>query len=120
MRFLLDANMPRAAAGAVATRGHDCIHVRDTSLASASDAEIAAFAREHGLVITTRDWGFADIRIYPPADYAGIIVLCLPDTATASLIADVFGAVLDNVEVMRSLPGSLVIAEAGRIRLRRG
>ncbi len=33
--------------------------------------------------MVTGDFGFADIRLYPPGEYAGIIVLSLPRNASS-------------------------------------
>ena len=85
MRFLLDANMPRSAAGAVLGLGHEAVDVRDVGLGGADDLEIALYAKEHKLALVTRDFDFSDVRNYPPAEYPGIIVLQLPDDALARL-----------------------------------
>jgi predicted nuclease of predicted toxin-antitoxin system len=53
-------------------------------MGSASDAAIAGYAQSHRRTLVTRDFDFADIRNYPPGDYAGIIVLQLRDDATAA------------------------------------
>ncbi len=61
--------MPRSATAAVRRSGHDASDVRDIGMGSAADTEIARYARDHGLARVTRDFDFADIRNYPPADY---------------------------------------------------
>jgi len=53
MRFLLDANMPRAAAVLLERSGHDTVHVRDTALKHATDQRISEFARTEERVIVT-------------------------------------------------------------------
>jgi predicted nuclease of predicted toxin-antitoxin system len=78
MHFLLDANMPRRAIDAVRAAGHECTHVRDTTLGNAPDELIAAHALQHGLTLVTRDFDFADTRAYPPETYSGIVVLIVP------------------------------------------
>lgn len=67
MRFLLDANMPRSAAGAIQRLGHEVMDVRDLGMGLTEDRLIADYARKHSLVIITRDFDFSDIRNYPPA-----------------------------------------------------
>jgi predicted nuclease of predicted toxin-antitoxin system len=54
MLFLLDANMPRSAAGTVQRLGHDAVDVRDVGLGGAEDAQIAAYAKEHRFALITR------------------------------------------------------------------
>lgn len=51
MRFLLVANMPRSAAGAVQRLGHEAFDVREVGLGGAEDKQIAAYAKEHGLAL---------------------------------------------------------------------
>jgi len=62
MHFLLDANMPRSAAAAVQRVGYEVVDVRDVGLGGADDAQIAAYAKEHDLVLITRDSDFSDVR----------------------------------------------------------
>ena len=118
MHFLLDANVPRSLREAIAASGHACTDVRDTPLAGAADAEIAALARDSTFVLVTRDFDFADVRAYPPEQYAGIVVLSTHETATAATIKSLFAAFLAQAETIAALPGRLAIVEFGRIRLR--
>jgi len=118
MRFLLDANLPRRAAEAVRALGHDCTDVRDIQMGGTTDLLIAAHAREHLLTLVTRDFDFSDIRNYPPGQYAGIVVLDLPDSSTAEFIVAVLISFVKNQSVMDSLPGHLAIVRPDRIRLR--
>ncbi|MBO0699949.1 MAG: DUF5615 family PIN-like protein, partial [Zavarzinella sp.] len=77
MHFLVDASMPRGTAPLIRSHGHDGTDVRDIGLGGAPDADIATRAQAHGLAILTRDFDFADIRNYPPDQYAGLVVLDL-------------------------------------------
>lgn len=118
MRFLLDANMPRSAAGAVQRLGHEAVDVRDVGLGGADDAQIAAYAKEHKFALITRDFDFSDVRNYPPADYAGIIVLELPDDAIAATVVKVLESLLSQPELLAHVPGRLAIVESWRVRFR--
>ena len=62
MRFLLDANMPWSAAGAVQRLGHEAVDVRDIGLGGAEDSQIAAYAKGNGFALITRDFDFSDVR----------------------------------------------------------
>src|SRR5437879_2161332 len=86
MHFLIDASMPRSTAPLVRSRGHHATDVRDIGLGGAADQDIAAYAQAQQLAILCRDFDFADIRNYPPDQYAGIVVIDLPSTATAPTI----------------------------------
>jgi predicted nuclease of predicted toxin-antitoxin system len=87
MRFLLDANLPRAVSRLLDQFHHEGIDFREIGLAGASDREVPAYAQAQGLTPITRDFDFSDIRNYPPQEFCGIIVLDLPDDATATTVS---------------------------------
>lgn len=70
MKFLIDANLPPGLVDWIADRGHDAQHVRVAPGADSDDASIVDFAREHGLIIVTKDEDFATRvtldRLSPP------------------------------------------------------
>jgi hypothetical protein len=118
VRFLVDADLPRSAAGVIRRHGHEVVDVRDTNLRSAADPAIAAHAKAEQRCLISGDFGFADIRNYPPADYAGIVVLELPRHATATFILGLVEGLLQRSDILERLPGRLAIVEPARIRLR--
>lgn len=118
MRFLIDADLPRSIADVIRRHGHQALDVRDVGPSLALDADIAAYARAECYCIVTGDLGFADIRIYPPAIYAGIVVLSLPRNASSAYINSLLDGVLAQVNLLAQLPGRLAMVEAGRVRLR--
>jgi predicted nuclease of predicted toxin-antitoxin system len=120
MRFLLDANMPRSALGAVQRLGHEAVDIRDVGLGGANDAQVATYAREHQLVLITRDFDFSDIRNYPPAEFVGIVVLELPDDAVATTVVRVTESFLSQPQLLSQLAGRLAIVESWRVRFRPG
>ena len=75
MRFLIDANLPRSLVGLCHDAGHEALHVDALFPPGAPDAAIAEHAASNGMCLVTRDYDFADIRAYPPADYSGIVVM---------------------------------------------
>ena len=118
MRFLLDANMPRSAAGVVQRFGHEAVDVREIGLGGAGDKQIAAYAKEHDFALITRDFDFSDIRNYPPANFAGIIVLELPDDAVAATVVKIVESFLSQPHLLSQLAGRLAIVESWRVRFR--
>ncbi len=118
MRFLIDADLPRETAALLASYGHVAVDVRDIGMRSAEDPDIANYAKQHGLCILTADWGFSDIRIFPPPDYAGIVVLGLPAHATGAQLLDVLRVLLERPDLVALLPGRLAVVETSRVRLR--
>ena len=119
MHFLIDADLPRSLADVIRRAGHEATDVRDIGLRSAKDPVIARYAREQNLCLITGDYDFADIRNYPPEQYAGIVVLFLPRTATSSYINQLVEQFLTGAEILPELPGQLAMVEPGRVRLRR-
>ncbi len=118
MRLLVDADVPRSTATVVHRHSHDAVDIRDTDLRSAADYAIAAYARAERRCLISGDFGFADIRNYPPVDYPGIVVLVLPRHATATFILALVEGLFQQGDVVERLPGRLAIVEPGRIRLR--
>jgi predicted nuclease of predicted toxin-antitoxin system len=102
----------------VRSLGHEATDVRDIGLGAAPDDRVAAHARGHGLCLLTGDFDFADIRDYPPEDYAGFVVFVLPNNATRDTILHLVKAFFQERAVLERLPGHLAIAEPGRVRLR--
>jgi predicted nuclease of predicted toxin-antitoxin system len=118
MDFLIDADLPRATSTLIVSHGHRAIDVRDIGMGRAKDPEIAAYAKRERLCLVTGDWGFADIRAFPPSEYQGIVVLGLPDDATREIILNVLGILLARQDIINQLPGRLAVVEKTRIRLR--
>jgi predicted nuclease of predicted toxin-antitoxin system len=118
MKFLLDANMPRSAAGLLRELGHEVKDVREALPNGADDATVAAHAQTGALILITRDFDFADIRNYPPKDYAGIIVLELPDDAIATQVNQTLQSFVSKPELLARLTGRLAIVESWRVRFR--
>jgi predicted nuclease of predicted toxin-antitoxin system len=118
MRFLIDANLPRAVIAVVQSLGHQVEFARDIGLASATDEQIAKHALQYGAALLTRDLDFADIRQYPPDRYSGIVVLRLPDTAVAEEIAAALERFLSEPGFIASLARRLAVVELDRVRFR--
>lgn len=56
-RFLFDEHVSLPAARALAARKVDVVHVLDLELRGASDARVLEYAREHGRILVTRNYG---------------------------------------------------------------
>lgn len=117
MRFLIDACLPRNFASALQSCGHVAADARDLGMRSADDTQIAAHARLEAMTLLTEDWGFSDIRAYPPADYHGIVIFETHDDAIGAKMA-ALQHLLDRPDVVQRLPGRLAIVTPTRIRLR--
>jgi predicted nuclease of predicted toxin-antitoxin system len=82
------------------------------------DDVIATHARQNGQALLTRDFDFADTRNYPPAQYAGIVVLDLPNHATAPQVVRAIESFARKGEWLQQLAGRLAIVELWRVRFR--
>lgn len=117
MLFLLDANIPYSAKD-LFPKDYQIVHVRDISLSTASDNEIILWAKKHKATLVTRDFDFANIINFPPADYFGIIVLKMPSFYTAEQIKKILTNFLANIK-KELIPQSTIIAEETRFRIRK-
>ena len=118
MRFLIDADLPRSTKPLLEKYGHEAIDVRDIGLRHAKDPVIARHAQDHQACLLTGDFGFADVRNYPPETFHGLVVFELPRDAGAKLILGLIESFVQQTVILARLPGKLAIVEAGRIRLR--
>lgn len=118
MNFLIDADLPRRTSNLLQTYGHEAVDVRDVGLGSAGDQEVAEYARVHGLCLLTGDFGFADIRNYPPEKFAGIVVLEIPKNSSADLILRLLDSFLRQTDLVDRVPSRLAMVEWGNVRIR--
>lgn len=118
MKFKTDENMPIEAADDFRQAGHDAMTVADQHLAGQPDVRVADVCKAEGRVVVTLDLDFADIRAYPPSDYAGIIVL-RPSVQTSANIRRLVGQVIALLPT-EPLIEHLWIVDEGQIRIRAG
>lgn len=118
MKFLLDANLPRSSAPLLRGLGHEAQDVREVLPAGADDDTVAARAQSQRVALVTRDFDFADIRNYPPEEYSGIVVLELPDDATAVQVNKTLETFVRNADFVARLPRRLAIVSSWRVRFR--
>jgi len=77
MRFKIDENLPFEVATLLCEASHDASTVFGQQLSGSGDPNVAAVCRAERRALVTLDTDFADIRTYPPAQYAGLVVLRL-------------------------------------------
>lgn len=118
MKFKADENLPIEVRDDLRRAGHDALTVDDQQLAGQPDIQIAGVCRAEARVVVTLDLDFSDIRVYPPADYAGIIVL-RPAVQSVPSIRRLVGQVIALLPT-EPLAGNLWIVDEGRIRIRAG
>ena len=86
MQFKIDENLHCDAAELLRQHGHDAITVFEQGLRGESDSNIADVCRREARSLITLDLDFSDIRVYPPSDYEGIVVLRLNDQSRPSML----------------------------------
>jgi predicted nuclease of predicted toxin-antitoxin system len=118
VRFLIDADLPRSATARVEQYGHQAVNVRDIGLGRARDPDIAAYARQQRMTLLAGDFDYADVRIYPPEEYAGIVILELGRQNASAFVLRLLDELLQQADVVAKLEGRLAIVRPGRIRLR--
>jgi len=75
MKFTIDENLPVEVAELLRSQGYDALTVEEQKLAGECDSIIIEVCRQEERILVTLDLDFADIRAYPPQDFAGIMVL---------------------------------------------
>ena len=119
LRVLLDQNVPRQVCAFLRRQRPAWVvqHVADVGLWGASDEAILGWAQLDSSVVITFDEDFADARMFPVGSHAGVIRLRVWPTTiekTEEGLARVLREIQDSI-----LPGSLVIVDERRIRVRR-
>lgn len=115
-RFKVDENLPQDVVDALRAGGHDARSVFDQGMSGVKDPRVAAVCRDEARCLITLDLDFGNIRDYPPAEYAGIVVLRLDDQAKRYVMQ----AVAALLPMLRdaSLEGRLWIVDEGGLRVR--
>lgn len=116
MHFKLDENLPADAAEFLRISGDEASNVLEQGLRGHSDFKIAERCRRDRQVIVTFDLDFADVRVYPPAMFSGIIVLRLKRKGH-DVVIRLFERILDSL-IRYTLEGRLWIVDERRIRVR--
>ena len=116
MRFKVDENLPVEVAQLFQEAGHEATTVLDQQLGGSRDATVASICQQETRVLVTLDLDFADIRTYPPAHYAGVIVLRLRRQDKPHVLAVCARTV--SLLAQEPLTQRLWIVEENRIRIR--
>jgi predicted nuclease of predicted toxin-antitoxin system len=116
VRFKIDENLPPDVADVLQQAGHEAFTVYDQGLRSHSDPQVIAACQVEGLALLSLDLDFSNILIFPPENFAGLIVLRLhrPGRAAVSRLVRRLLPHLDTQPVA----GKLWIVDEARIRIR--
>ena len=116
MRFKVDENLPVEVAELLRDHQYDAMTVVEQRLAGQPDPHIARICQIEQRALITLDLDFADIRSYPPADYAGLIVLRPARQSIPSILSLLHRLLLLLPD--ESLVGALWIVDERRVRIR--
>lgn len=88
MKLKLDENLGSRCIELLTAAGHDVATVAEQHMTSAEDEEVIAACANEARALVTLDLDFSNPLVFPPARFAGIAVLRLPNRAShATLIA---------------------------------
>jgi len=116
MKFKIDENLPLEIAELLWTVGYDALTVIEQELRGEGDALISETCLREGRVLVTLDLDFADVRVYPPQQFPGFMVLRVRQQDKHHLIA-VFRRVIALIE-QEPVEHHLWIIEENRVRIR--
>lgn len=75
MKFKIDENLPVEFAEVLRASGHDAITVLEQKMGGIPDVDLFGICQAEERVLMTLDLDFADIRLYPPQESPGILVI---------------------------------------------
>jgi predicted nuclease of predicted toxin-antitoxin system len=116
MLFKVDENLPIETAEILQLAGHDAVTILDQQMGGQSDSRIGDIVCAEKRALITLDLDFADIRSYPPEQYAGLIVLRLAAQDKPRILSLVMRVV--PMLKIESLIGSLWIVDENAVRIR--
>lgn len=116
MNFKIDENLPLEVAELLREAGHDALTVDEQALSGSSDVDLAQVCKTEERILVTLDTDFADLRLYPPEKYSGLLVLRLGKQDKAHVLS-VFRRIL-QVFNKESIKGQLWVVDETRIRIR--
>lgn len=119
MRFKVDENLPIDVAEILRANNHDAMTIFDQEMVGRPDPKVASVCRAEERALVTLDLDFSDIRTYPPAEHAGIIIL-RPRTQSKPDVLALLGRLLPLLGGGEQLSGNLWIVQENGVRIREG
>jgi predicted nuclease of predicted toxin-antitoxin system len=118
VRVKVDEDLPRQIAGMMAAQGHDAVTVAAQGWQGAHDDDLWPRVQSEQRWLITADKGFADLRRHqPPGTHAGIILLRAPEENRRAYL-ELAAIALERLK-LDEIPGAVVVATPGGIRIRR-
>jgi predicted nuclease of predicted toxin-antitoxin system len=117
MQFKVDEDLPRQVVALLRESGYKADSVVDQAMSGWKDAELWRQLQIESRFLITADKGFADIRIYPPATHAGVMLL-RPDQDGIRPIIKLIEKVLQSYD-LNVLAGATTVVTPRGVRVRR-
>lgn len=114
--FLIDEDLPTFIAPALRLQDLAAVDIREAGFRGAADSVVAVFAKDNNLAILSGDFGFANVKQFPPAEYHGIAVFEFPNAWTATPITRLVVDYARQPGVLGAMNGRLAIVSPGRVR----
>jgi predicted nuclease of predicted toxin-antitoxin system len=119
MRFKIDENLPIEVAELLRANMHDSMTIFDQNMVGELDSKIASVCKSEERALITLDLDFSHIRIYPPSEYPGIIIL-RPRTQSKPDVLALVHKLIPLLDGSERLMGNLWIVQENRIRISEG
>lgn len=119
LRFFIDHCVPTSVVQVLRDAGHDVLILREHIRPDSDDVAVVTKAEELGAILISLNGDFADITMYPPSRYRGIIALQVRNhpEVIPSLTRRLVNYLAAHPE-MHSYQGRLLVVEPHRIRIR--
>ena len=120
LRFFADHCVPNSAIAAIRGAGHEVLLLKEHMPPDSDDPNVLAKAQDLEALLISLNGDFADIVMYPPADFLGIIALQVRDHP--EVIPVLLRRLLNYVAAHPSIDhykGQLFLVEPHRIRIRK-
>ena len=120
LRLFVDHCVPNSVVIAFRNTNHEVFLLKDEIACDSDDAMVIAKAQELKSILVSLNGDFADIVVYPPSRYLGIIALQVrnhPEVIPAMMVR-LLSHFAANPN-MADYQGQLMLVEAHRIRIRK-
>lgn len=118
MKFLIDENLPKSLAEKLKTNGYDTLDLRNIDKVGISDEDVGKIAsNENRIIITANYKHFANIMLFPPKNFPGIITIRMSHCSIGVMVEHLIKAISSIKE--SDITRSLIIIEPHRIRKRK-
>ena len=120
LKFFADHCVPAYVIGSIERMGHKVLRLRDYLPTDAPDKTVILKAQELGCILISLDGDFANIIMFPPSEFMGIIALQLKDHP--DILPDLMNRLGDYLIAHpegQHYKGLLLVVNVDAIRIRR-